>query len=137
MAGIKKVENRSWPTRHRGALLIHAGAARDPIPWVFADGTKPPDLSELVYGAILGSVEVVDCVPLADAPDTPFTNGPWCWVLANPRPFTDPIPHVGQVGLWTARVEASCEHCHKSQPVELGGERQQCIRCKKWFSVEW
>ncbi len=62
--GIKTVENRSWRTRHRGPLLIHAA--------------KPT-------GAIVALVDLVDCVPVKDAPPGPFTKGPWCWVLANVR----------------------------------------------------
>ena len=25
VTGLKKIENRTWPTSHRGELLIHAG----------------------------------------------------------------------------------------------------------------
>jgi hypothetical protein len=30
----------------------------------------------------------------------PFAEGPWCWLLANPRPI-QPAPFKGQVALFT------------------------------------
>ncbi len=29
MRGVKRVENRTWATRYKGALLIHAGKSRE------------------------------------------------------------------------------------------------------------
>jgi hypothetical protein len=136
MIGRKAVENRSWPTRYRGLLLIHSSKKHDDLPARLADRT-PIQEDQLHYGAILGSVEVVDCVPLHQAPRSPFTCGPYCFLLANPRPFSTPIPYVGQVGLWTADLVASCDHCHKEQPVTFGAATILCARCGKRFPMEW
>jgi hypothetical protein len=54
---------------------------------------------ELDYGALVGVVEVVGCVPLAEVEGDPFALGPWCWILRRPRR----IRHVswkGQVGFF-------------------------------------
>jgi hypothetical protein len=98
--GIKRVENRTWATRYRGPRLIHAGKSRaslgreaDLLP-----GLPPYD--ELPYRAIVGVVTLVDCVPVDQAPPAPFTEGPWCWILADARPFRRPIPHRGLIRLF-------------------------------------
>lgn len=63
--GGKDVENRSWPTKHRGPLLIHAGSAFEPHGYETVQQLatrQPPPPSELIHGAIIGVVELVDCV---------------------------------------------------------------------------
>ena len=68
--GGKDVENRSWPTKHRGRLLIHAGSAfeRDGYETVKRLATVlPPSANEFVRGAIIGVVELVDCVQDSDS----------------------------------------------------------------------
>jgi len=67
--GIKDIENRTWPTKYRGRVLIHAGLDRrlDPdfnkeqhnalYKYYNGIGTQ-----RKVYGAIIGSVKIVDCV---------------------------------------------------------------------------
>lgn len=70
--GIKDIENRTWPTRFRGRVLIHASKTCEKQGWgALSDeqrfrlvNTEAYRLSpsELPYGAIVGSVEIVDCV---------------------------------------------------------------------------
>lgn len=102
-AGEKKVENRSWPTSYRGPVLIHAGKSRKSLKIELARATMPEE--EMAFGAIVGLVEVVDCVELADAPADRFASGPWCWLLANPKALRRPIPCNGQLGLKAADEE--------------------------------
>ncbi len=101
MFGPKRIENRTWVTRHRGPLLIHAGLSRQ---WLGSEGDLLPGLpplDQLVYGAILGTVDVVDCRPLAEcSSNDPFASGPWCWVLENPRAFAHPIACRGSLNIW-------------------------------------
>jgi len=106
LSGQKWVENRTWTTRHRGPLLIHAGrgktaleAARIAVP------TARWTETDLVYGAIVGIVNVVDCWPiddprLAQPPYSGWAFGPSCWVLAEPRAFGRPIEWRGRLGLF-------------------------------------
>ena len=105
MDGRKRVENRSWRTRHRGPLLIHAGKGRR---WFrdsreLPDGSNHPSAVDLSYGAILGIVQIVDCVPVAEKADDPFASGPWCFVLEKPEKFEQPIACLGTQMLWTFR----------------------------------
>lgn len=104
--GPKRIENRTWPTIHRGPLAIHAGKSRqwlaseDPDAWPKLYGVEFPAKSDLVFGAVLGVVDVVDCVPFEDVADEPFASGPWCWIIERPRPLTAPIPWKGQLMLF-------------------------------------
>ncbi len=88
---FKDVENRSRRTSHRGPLLIHAGLATDPSEW---NGK----LGEVPSGAIIGVVDLIDCVQ--DSASEWAEASSWHWLLANPRPLTTPIPARGQLGLW-------------------------------------
>jgi len=75
--GIKTVENRTWKTKMRGRVLIHAGqqfgvseqeyrSLRDALnEGLEEDGNDlrlPKSLSDFEVGGIVGSVEIVDCV---------------------------------------------------------------------------
>ena len=102
--GLKTVENRSRPTRHRGPLVIHASRSRRYLGEDFADllpGVPPAD--RLDFGALIGVVEVLGCVPVAEVEGDPFALGPWCWLLARARRI-QPVPFQGQVGLFNAPV---------------------------------
>lgn len=107
----KDVENRSWPTRFRGRVLIHAGKAfdgpagaayHDGREWALAAGVKPPDSADdLLRGGIVGSVEIVDCV--RDMASKWF-EGPYGFVLRNPivLPFR---PCKGSLGFFKPTFE--------------------------------
>ncbi len=103
LEGHKRVENRTWRTHYRGPLLVHAGRSKQSV----REGLEvchlhadTPDEGDLVFGAILGRVDVVDCVPIEDLEPDPWACGPWCLVLANPEPFAEPIPWKGTLGLF-------------------------------------
>jgi hypothetical protein len=109
--GIKKVENRTWPTKHRGRLWIHAGRreGRDVAAWLQefvpdAWAALPP-WNELPIGSILGSVVLVDCLDEFSLPKKmqlhdPFVSGPWCWLVRGPQPLARPWPCKGALRLW-------------------------------------
>lgn len=99
--GKKRVENRSWPTNYRGPLAIHAGRSRA---WLKVTDELPEDVppaAELAFGAVLGIVDLVDCVRLADAPASPYASGPWCWLVAKPRALPEPFAWTGALSLFT------------------------------------
>ena len=63
-AGHKDIENRDWPTRFRGPVLIHAGKRmydgfEDAQDWGWPDIERPCDFD---LGGIVGEAEIVDCV---------------------------------------------------------------------------
>jgi hypothetical protein len=98
--GHKDIENRSRPTRHRGLLVIHAGlATEEDALHQYRRLLQRPD--DLPHGAILGTVEVVDCIE--GARSRWAEPGNWHWVLADPRPFRKPIPVKGALSLWRVK----------------------------------
>lgn len=113
----KLVENRTWPTRYRGPLIIHAGKSKS---WL-GDGDE--ERYRLVYGAAIGVCRLADCVS-ADDPicasyelqngellcDHEHTHGPWLWILRDVHMLSDPYPCKGAQGLWDlpVRVRRVC-----------------------------
>jgi len=103
MEGIKTVENRTWRPWYEGPLLIHAGKGKEWMCDVLEDGTAV-SREELVFGAILGVVDLVMPVPAyyTAVEDNPFAQGPYCWILEHPRKFETPIPWRGAQRIWIA-----------------------------------
>jgi hypothetical protein len=94
------VENRSRRTPHRGPLVIHASRSRRFLGGDFT-GLLPglPPVEQLDFGTLVGKVEVMDCLPLAEVEGDPFAFGPWCWILARARRIQR-VPFKGWVGLF-------------------------------------
>jgi ASCH domain len=107
----KDVENRSWSTRHRGPLLIHASKRAEVV--ICRQLAINPD--ELVYGAIVGIVDLVDCVQ--DSTSTWAEKGQWHWILRNPRRLSDPIPMRGRLGLFEISVDLGATGSASHRPL--------------------
>jgi hypothetical protein len=101
IAGIKDVENRSRPLRHRGTIAVHAGLGTDRDAMA-AHGRLLPAYPA---GVIIGLVDVIGCV--RDSASPWAEAGYWHWLLARPRPC-EPLPARGALGLWRLTPEA-CE----------------------------
>ena len=128
-AGIKGIENRTWkcPEKYIGErVLIHASAKQCEIKGLLSTPQqeyvcikipdKLPIQSNIVNGAIIGSVEIVDCVVnhtsiwaeksqmkcAGDDVPIEFCDKPiYNWVLANPILFDEPITNVkGKLSFW-------------------------------------
>lgn len=111
-SGAKTLETRSWTTRYRGLLVVHAGASRT------RDGEAAQlrmiraglVLGHLPRGCALGTVVLEDVfatgpeldafLPAPERPLGDFSPGRYAWLLADPRPFLDPVPWRGAQGLW-------------------------------------
>ena len=141
--GIKDIENRTWRTNFRGRIYIHASAKWD-------NRSKTNDASDLLtweqnraiphqlhadfidqgvivkddcipLSAIIGEVEIVDCVinhPSIWAKKTEvigktinneilYSGKPiWNWVLANPVLYDKPILNVkGKLSFWVPDID--------------------------------
>jgi hypothetical protein len=120
----KDVENRSWPTRHRGDLLIAAAGRWEPGALTFAKalgemaartgGDKPetaaldlPGDRRAYPAGIIGVVELYDvCTYALQHPGQTCGCSWWAsfnmahWKIRNPRLFDQPIPHRGLQRLW-------------------------------------
>jgi hypothetical protein len=97
VAGIKQIENRTWTTRYRGPLLIHAGQL-----WhdeTIADIERRHRIAiprDLQLGGIVGIVDLVDVVTQSD---DPYFYGPFGFVLENARLLSF-MPMRGRLGIW-------------------------------------
>jgi ASCH domain len=95
----KDTENRTWATKYRGPLLIHAGLRMDDDDCLaLSDRIGETALPEEVpLGGIVGVVDLVDCVQ--NSRSRWAVIGLWHWVLANPKPL--PFRALrGRLGLW-------------------------------------
>ena len=111
--GGKDVENRDWPTKVRGRVLIHAAKTMTKREWDhawwFSHDTGAPlkaAKADLTYeniqlGGIIGSVEIYACV-------TEFHShwfmGKYGFLLSNPRPLPF-APWRGRLGFFDIPVE--------------------------------
>lgn len=91
-SGEKTIETRTWPTAHRGEILIVS--------------SRRPYIEPA--GMALAVTTVVDCRPMtpedeASACTTPYA-GAYAWVLANTRKLK-PFPVTGRLGLYDVDVD--------------------------------
>jgi hypothetical protein len=110
--GGKDIENRNWPTRHRGLIAIHASSimtAADLNDWKwFVDerNLRGPWLEgkcvgDAHRGGIVGVAKITGCC--IDS-ESPWFVGEFGFMLANPRPVPF-IPLRGQLGLFNLPVD--------------------------------
>ena len=111
VAGHKDVENRSWSTPFRGTIAIHAGYAEDLEAYADLVAERGRELAipayeQMTRGAIVGVVDLVDCV---ERHTSSWFGGPYGFVLANARMLDRPIECRGQLGLWELSSELADE----------------------------
>lgn len=106
--GGKDIENRDWPTKVRGRVLVHAAKGMTGDEWDHAwtfshgSGASPKALEagvtrfNIERGGLVGSVEIVDCVE--DSASRWFM-GRYGFVLRDPRPLPF-LPWKGQLGFF-------------------------------------
>lgn len=110
----KDIENRTWRTPVRGRILVHAAKSMTAAEWGSALGfmhdisiAKPfpaglalPTMSGLARGALVGTVEIADCVDDMREARSPWFTGDYGFVLRNPVAFDAPIPCRGALGFF-------------------------------------
>lgn len=98
----KDVENRNWPARVRGTIAIHAAddqpegvyeRSKAYIEKIVRTTLRMPSEDTIPMGAIIGLVDIVDCV---DNSTSPWWEGPLGFKLANARRLPKPIPCKGK-----------------------------------------
>lgn len=104
--GPKRIENRSWVTRHRGPLAIHAAKSQPHEAAIREEMARRAVTLPAVLpaGCLLGIVDLIDVVPYETVRDDPWAVGPICWMLASPRPLELVIPCGGLQRLWTTSL---------------------------------
>ena len=107
----KDVENRTWPTKFRGRVIIHASKKFDALHygWLVQNdnrlvtGGVPAFKQEFVYGALIGEVDIIDCI-ISSGSRWAFPSY-YHFVLANAIPYDKPIPYKGMLGFFEVRID--------------------------------
>ncbi len=120
--GAKKIETRSWSTRYRGPLVIHAAKTRRGINSVY-DGWIWQMLYDAGYenelalplGCVVATCNLVTVEPVTSlfASDLQeneielgdYTPGQFAWMLEDIVKVVPPIPAQGRQGLWNIAFE--------------------------------
>ena len=120
VCGLKPYETRSWATKHRGPIAIHA-AKSVPRKLIRAMGPQyavlvefvrglvdPHSFDELPFGAVVGACGLIDCMPTLllkprlsalDLQWGDFSPGRFAWKLIHPVQMV-PVVCRGAQGLW-------------------------------------
>ncbi|TXH57054.1 MAG: ASCH domain-containing protein, partial [Desulfurellales bacterium] len=88
--GGKDIENRTWrlPSSMRGqTIYVHASKGGFTKYDRVSEERLNPGM-KFPLGAIIGTVEIVDCVTSSDSE---WFNGPYGFLLRNPQPLRYPI----------------------------------------------
>lgn len=111
--GYKRFEFRSWQTKYRGELLIHAGKGIDKEAVKRLEKYIPEDMP---LGKIIGKVKLVDCIKMSPEfkeillkenkdiyTESSFREN-YGWQLENVEVFDDPIEAKGKLSLWDFEI---------------------------------
>ncbi|MCC3156451.1 ASCH domain-containing protein [Hymenobacter sp. 15J16-1T3B] len=138
MLGYKQYETRSWDTKHRGPLAIHASVGKPA--WAREVAETDPHISVILAqhgltfdtlprGAVLGTVEVLGTYRFVETPTDgqgkpslvprtlptvelacgDFTSGRYGWKLRKSGELAKPIPCKGALSVWTLPPEVAQE----------------------------
>lgn len=104
--GYKDIENRSWPTRLRGEVLVHASKGMTREEYADVDlmlelderlqHIRLPAFEQLERGGIVGKVVITGCVSASSSPWF-FGKYGFCLMSAKPLPF---VPLKGALGFF-------------------------------------
>ena len=101
----KNVENRSWKTKYRGWIALHASAKPVPLgDFEMPRGVHCPDLKSLDFSAICGIARLVD---IRTSIRSKWFYRPgrgqvsYGWVLEDVIQLKRPIACTGSLGVWT------------------------------------
>jgi hypothetical protein len=84
----KDVENRDWPTKGRGWVIVHAGKSKSEI--------DEPEHASLPLGGVVGMMKIVDCV---EDMDSQWFYGRYGFVIGEAFPLPL-IPCKGALGFF-------------------------------------
>lgn len=114
MQGDKRFEFRSWQTKYRGELLIHAGKGIDKEAVKRLANYLPKELPQC---KILGKVTLVDCIKItpefkeellkenSDIYTKSSFHENYGWQLEDVYVFDEPIEAKGHLSLWEYDLE--------------------------------
>lgn len=107
----KDIENRNWSTKFRGRVIIHAAKSFnwEHYNWILENVNRlalstdlPCFRSEFVAGALIGEVDIIDCVKNHTSL---WFFGKYGLVLANAVLYDKPIPCKGMLNFFEPKLE--------------------------------
>jgi hypothetical protein len=121
--GAKRIETRSWNTKYRGPLAIHAAKGFPEWAKDFSINHFTHIPNELPLGMIIATCELVECLRINENDDLQGKNGwmigghfweaspqeilfgnfeihRYMWFLNNVVRLAVPVPAKGMLGLW-------------------------------------
>lgn len=130
--GEKKIETRSWATKYRGKIAIHAAAKhtrlqfKEPYYSVLSEYYRlhvPYEDDEILYGKIIAIADLVDCAQFThtmiprrntillngqevtekEIAFGEYTPGRWGWILEKVQRIK-PVPAKGQQRIWNWNI---------------------------------
>jgi len=130
--GAKRIETRSWSTKYRGPLAIHASkkltdeqqslCIKEPFYSTLSQAgyrirrsvvTYDKIYADLPTGAILATCNLVDCIKMTpefiktiQRPELDFGEyavGRFAWILEDVKLLDVPIPAKGTLSLWETK----------------------------------
>jgi hypothetical protein len=124
--GGKEYETRSWATRYRGKIAIHAAKTRDhlslgyqqPFYDVLIDSGWYSEPEKLPLGAIVAIAELTaiyradELYPKISEQERAFGlygDGRFAWRLQNVKPLNLPFQVSGKQGLWDCEIPDDIE----------------------------
>ena len=128
--GMKDIENRTWPTRFRGRVLIHASKGMTRAEYEDVEdylmfsamesmtAIRIPESADLDRGGIVGIATVVDCIRPQDRLSPWHIEGQFGFHLidAKPLPF---LPCKGALGFFGVPddVAETLRQTHAKEPA--------------------
>lgn len=116
-AHIKLIETRSWPTKYRGELYIHAGLAPLPKKDVRIKLLDNSIINDLHFGTIFLKCNLSNCIQITkefatkvkqESPQNylwgDYTEGRYAWILTDVQ-YIEPIKAKGHLSIWNYTPE--------------------------------
>lgn len=119
----KSVENRTWETKYRGPILLHAALGCTRREWTYFyngvhSGTAPyaeaalralgnkkvPELNDLPRGGFVARANIIECIHESEKhflrpEDNPWFFGPYGFILNSVEPIKF-VPYRGALGFF-------------------------------------
>lgn len=123
--GAKKIETRSWSTKYRGPLAIHASKGFSKLlrdlcntqPFKAVLSKAGFNLDNLPLGKIVATCNLVDCIKMTpefidlvksakgyELDFGVYAVGRYAWILEDIKSLEKPIPAKGALSLWEWEV---------------------------------
>ncbi len=100
--GIKKYEFRSWNTKYRGDIYIHAGKSFYENSKDFPFSYRPSEI--IAVATIVDVIKITEEIGQKIHNENPkvygLHNDGFAWVLSNVRPINNSEKIKGKLGLW-------------------------------------